>query len=469
MSYLKDQRRPLRHSLSAKLLWFTILFVMMAEVLIFTPSIARFRLDYITDKISDAHIAALALEATPTHMLSPQLEMQLLQYVDAYSVVLDMRGLERRLIMNRDMPPSIDANFDLRKENFVDLIGDAVMTLTRTENRVIRIVGPSPKDPGILVEVVIDEGPMRRAMYAYAWRILSVSIVISLFTAGLVYLSLQMMLVRPMRRITESMEQFRLDPDNATGAMVPSDRRDEIGIAQRELAQMQTELRAALHQKTRLAALGAAVTKITHDLRNILATALLVSDRLASSEDPTVKRVTPTLIASIDRAIALCVGTLRFAKEDTEAPRVTRFGLRDLVADAGMALSPQAPADAIWANQVSDQLTLQADRDQMFRVLINLGRNAFEARATRVAVSARLSDGQVEVEVEDNGQGIAPAARLHLFQAFAGSAKPGGTGLGLSIARDLMRAHGGDILLAESRPGATRFVLVLPVRQAAAA
>jgi signal transduction histidine kinase len=469
MSDREDERRSLRHSLSAKLLWLTILFVMVAEVLIFTPSVARFRLDYITDKISDAHIAALALEATPTHMLSPQLEMQLLQYVDAYSVVLDIHGMERRLMMNRDMPPAIDANFDLRKENFMSLIGQAIMTLMQTDNRVIRIVGPSPKDSGILVEIVIDEGPMRREMYSFASRIFTLSIVISLFAAGLVYLSLQLMLVRPMRRITESMERFRLDPDDATLAMVPSDRRDEIGIAQRELARMQTELRAALHQKTRLAALGSAVTKIAHDLRNILATALLVSDRLSSSEDPTVKRVTPTLLAAIDRAIALCVSTLRFAKDDTEIPRIARFGLRDLVEDAGMALSPQAPADARWVNEVSAQLSLDADRDQMFRVLVNLGRNAFEARATRVVVNARLADGRVEVAVEDNGQGLPPAARQHLFEAFSGTAKPGGSGLGLSISRDLMRAHGGDILLVESRPGSTRFVLVLPAHRAAAA
>ncbi|HUC60758.1 MAG TPA: HAMP domain-containing sensor histidine kinase [Alphaproteobacteria bacterium] len=469
MSDAKHERRALRHSLSAKLLWLTILFVMVAEVLIFAPSIARFRLDYIMDKISDAHIAALALEATPTHMLSPQLEMQLLQYVDAYSVVLDVHGLERRLMMNRDMPPAVDANFDLRKEGFMDLVGDAFMTLIQPDNRVIRIVGPSPKDPGILVEIVIDEGPMRRAMYSFAWNILSVSIVISLFTAGLVYLSLQMMLVRPLRRITESMERFRLDPEDATGAMPASDRRDEIGIAQRELAQMQTELRAALHQKTRLAALGSAVTKIAHDLRNILATALLVSDRLSSSEDPTVKRVTPTLLASIDRAIKLCVSTLRFAKDDTETPRVKRFALRELVEDAGAALSPQAPAESLWVNEVSAQLALDADRDQLFRVLVNLGRNAFEARATRVQVSAQLVDGRVEVAVEDNGQGIPAAARQHLFQPFGGTAKPGGTGLGLAIARDLLRAHGGDIALVESRPGATRFVLVLPMRRAAAA
>lgn len=468
MSDQQNSLPRLRNSLSAKLLLLTVLFVMVAEVLIYTPSIARFRLDYLQEKIGVAHIAALALEATPTHMLSPELEMQLLQYVDAYTVVLDMRGKERMLIMNRDMPPVVNANYDLSKENFFDFVVDAFVALAQIENRVLRVVGPSPKDPGIRVELVLDEGPMRQAMYDFSWRILSLSIVISLFSAGLVYLSLQLLLVRPMRRITEAMQQFRVDPENATNILTPGQRRDEIGVAQRELAQMQTDLRAALHQKTRLAALGAAVTKITHDLRNILATAQLVSDRLADSEDPTVKRVTPTLISAIDRAISLCINTMRFAKDEKAAPRLSHFPLRALVEDVGMALAPQAPEGAEWINQVADGLTIHADRDHMFRVFLNLGRNAYEAGASRVAISAHMEDSGFLVEVSDNGPGISPVARDRLFQAFAGTAKAGGTGLGLAISRDLLRAHGGDVQLAESKPGSTRFLLVLPARRAAA-
>ena len=459
----------LRQSLSAKLLALTILFVMVAEVLIYTPSIARFRLVYLEEHISAAHIAALALEATPTHMVSPQLEMELLQHAEAYSVVLDMRGQMRMLIMHGDMPPVVDANFDLRHGGFASLIADALVTLAQTDNRVIRVVAPSPKNPDILVEVVLDEAPMRRAMYAYSWRILSLSIVISLITVGLLYFSLQWLLVRPMRRITESMETFRTNPEDAGSVIAPSARRDEIGVAQRELARMQTDLRAALRERMRLAALGAAVAKITHDLRNMLATAQLVSDRLADSKDPTVKRLAPTLMAAVDRAIALCLNAMRFAKEESPAPERTRFPLRALVDDVGAALAPQAKPGSEWANEVAEGLAIDADRDQMFRVLFNLGRNAYEAGASGVAISARYIGGEVQVEVADNGQGIAPAAREKLFQAFAGTAKAGGTGLGLAISRDLIKAHGGDIRLVESRPGSTRFRLTLPARERAAA
>ena len=458
----------LRHSLSAKLLVFTVLFVMVAEVLIFTPSIARFRLDYLEEKIGAAHIAALALEAAPSHMLSPQLEIELLQYVDAYSVALDMHGNQRMLVMNRDMPPVIDKSYDLRKATLFSLIANALSTLAQTQNRVLRVVGPSPKNPGITVDLVLDEGPMRRAMYDFAWRILSLSIVISLITAGLVYLSLQWLLVQPMRRITEAMHQFRTAPEDESGSPMPSQRRDEIGIAQRELQRMQSDLRVALHEKTRLSELGAAVTKITHDLRNILSTAQLVSDRLADSKDPTVKRVTPTLLASLDRAISLCVNTLSFAREEKPVVAMTRFSLGLLVDDVGAALRLPLPETSRWINEVPREFWLRADRDQMFRVLLNLGRNAYEAGATKVTVSARHGEDGIALEIADNGQGISPAARDKLFHAFAGTGKPGGTGLGLAISRELLRAHGGDIRLAESRPGSTRFLLALPERCAVA-
>ena len=78
---------------------------------------------------------------------------------------------------------------------------------------------------------------------------------------------------------------------------------------------MQETVRQALRHNARLAALGTAVTKINHDLRNILSTARLISDGLADSEVPEVKRVTPRLLAAIDRAVALCTRTLSFTRE----------------------------------------------------------------------------------------------------------------------------------------------------------
>src|SRR3546814_6392586 len=115
-------------------------------------------------------------------------------------------------------------------------------------------------------------------MFDYSWRILNPSLGISSCTAALVYLSLHLLMVRPMRRITESMAAFRANPEMAADTLPPSERSDEIGIAQRELVTMQQGLRAALLQKTRLAALGTAVTKVHHPTRNTQAHTRLTPD-----------------------------------------------------------------------------------------------------------------------------------------------------------------------------------------------
>ncbi len=456
---------PLVRSLSARLLLLTIAFVMLSEVLIYAPSIARFRVTFLEGRLAAGHLAILALEATDDKMVTKDLEQELLAHVNAYSVALQKPQDARNLMLMVEKPGEIEGAFDLRKASFFGLIGDAFMTLWHGENRLLRVVGVSPKDPATLVDIVLDEAPMRTAMLDYSKRILALSFGIAFFTAALVFLSLHWLMVRPMRRITSSMISFRAQPEDATTSLPHSERGDEIGIAQRELTSMQEGLRSALQQKTRLAALGTAVNKINHDLRNILATAALVSDRLTGSDDPEVRRVTPTLMRAIDRAVNLCAQTLNFTREGPPILDLSHFDLFDLVQDVGEGLPRPASGQPAWLNRLEVGTDVEADRDQLFRVLSNLGHNAIQAGATEVAVSARRSGDRFVIVVADNGPGLPPRAREKLFQPFEGSARADGTGLGLAIARDLMRAHGGDIELETSDADGTCFCLVLPMTQ----
>lgn len=454
MSTRVTEMPPLARSLSARLLVLTIFFVMLAEVLIFAPSIARFRLAWFEERIAAAHLATLALEATPTRMVSPKLEKELLRHVGAYGVI-GYKPHSRNLMLSSDMPPKVDETIDLAKTTFFGLIGGAFMTLTHTRNRVLQIMGPSPQG-GEVVAVVLDENPLRFAMYAYSQRILLLSVVISIFTAALVYLALHWLMVVPMRRITSAMIAFRDNPELATSIIVPSDRNDEVGIAERELAAMQSRLRGALRQRQHLAALGEAVAKINHDLRNMLSTARLVSERLSNSPDPDVQRASPTLERAIDRAVALCAQTLQYV-EDRRDLTMTRFRLGAMVREAGQL----ADGNAIVAVEVPDDLAVTGDREELFRVFANLIRNAADAGAGRVTVRLR-SAAPVVIEVEDDGPGMPPRAVENLFRPFAGSARAGGTGLGLAIAREIMQAHGGAIELARTGATGTLFRLILP-------
>jgi signal transduction histidine kinase len=450
--------------LSARLLLLTIAFVMLAEVLIYAPSIARFRLVYLEERLADAHLAILTLDATPDQMVHEDLKRELLTHVEAFAVALT-RPQAGKLLLMIDTPRPIDVTYDLRDANPFGLIRDAFVTLWSGGDRVLRVLGSSPKDAAVLAEVVLDERPLREAMIGFSNRILALSLMISLITAALVYLTLHWLMVRPMRRLTESMIAFRQAPENAAQSFTPSKRGDEIGLAQREFAHMQEGLRAALLQKTRLAALGTAVTKINHDLRNILATARLISDRLDHSHDPEVRQVTPTLVEAIDRAVNLCAQTLNFTREGPPSLNLSRFDLAQLVQDVSRALPAQVNGQPVWQSLLEGGPEIEADRDQIFRVLSNLAQNAIDAGATRVEVSARLTDARVVVSVRDDGPGLAPRARERLFQPFAGTARPGGTGLGLAIARDLVRAHGGEIRLESTTGAGTTFAFELPVSQ----
>ena len=454
-------RTAIVSGLSARLLVLTVFFVMLSEVLIYVPSIANFRQTYLTSRLVDANLAAMALRATPDQAVSTELASELLDAADVRMVVLK-REKTRSLLLGEDTPPEVDASFDLRTEAPMMMIMRAFESLIEGE-RTLLVVGAFPDASPGFVEVILDEAALRAAMIDYSINILQLSILISLVTASLVFLSLHVLFVRPMRDITAAMIRFREGPENAGNVMPPSARRDEIGSARRELARMQREIRAALRQKTHLAALGSAVGKINHDLRNMLATAHLVSDRLAASDDPDVRRATPTLVAALDRAVALCTATLDYGKAEAPTPRAAHFRLRPLVDELMEHIGLDAESNVAWLNGVAPDFEVTGDRDQLFRVLQNISLNAMQAMRYDGAftVSAEHEDDRVVIELADEGPGLPARALEHLFEAFAGSARQGGTGLGLATARDLVRAHGGELELTKSDETGATFRITL--------
>ena len=455
--------RP-HESLSARLLVMTVVFVMLAELFIYTPSVARFRKVYLEERLERAYLATLAVEAMPEQIQNMDLDMILLDNTGNHAIVL--RKPDRRLLIAGDMPPRVDATFDLRANTAFGWVGDAFAALAQADNRVLRVLGDAPSRPGVEVEVLMDETPMRQEMYEFSKRIFQLSLVISLFTAGLVYVSLQWLIVRPMRRVTAAMEAFRRAPEDETRLFRPSDRSDEIGIAQRELAVMQQELRLALRQKDRLAMLGAAVTKVNHDLRNTLATAMLVGDRLATIDDPEVQRLVPRMFRAMDRAVNLCGQTLDYASATMPMLDLKPTELKGAIDLVGETLGQEAQANGEGAfmldNAVPPGLVLLTDLTQLLRVFENLGRNAVQAGARRVRVAAHRDGPAIFVEVADDGPGLPSPALERLFQPFTGSARAGGTGLGLVIAREIVHAHGGEIELAKTGPEGTLFRLRFP-------
>jgi signal transduction histidine kinase len=370
------------------------------------------------------------------------------------------RADSRILIIEMDMAADIDASYDLRHASWLTLIADALMVYVAPDDRIIRVVGEPGFDEGEFIEVVMGEAPLKAAMIRYGLDILGLSILISIITAALVYLSLDALLVKPMTKLTWNIVRFSERPEDPSRIINPSSRRDEIGTAERELSSMQRELAETLSQKTRLAALGLAVSKISHDLRNMLSSAQLLSDRLITVKDPTVQRLVPKLIASLDRAIRLCARTLDFGQAQETAPRRQRFELAPLVTEVGDSLGLPRPKLIGWSVDIEEALEVDADRDQLFRVLSNLCRNAVQAlesqdeAAGEIVVAARREGSVTVIEVADTGPGVPERARAHLFKAFQSVARKGGTGLGLAIAAELVQAHGGNLTLLDTEGGA---------------
>ncbi|NUH65675.1 HAMP domain-containing histidine kinase [Sulfitobacter sp. S0837] len=453
------------HSLSGRLLILTTIFVMLAEVLIFVPSIARFREEYMLTRLERAQIASLALLADD--MLDPALEEELLRNAEVFNVVL-RRDEARELVLASPLPRTVSQTYDLREASAWVLIRDAMLRLFLPGNEVVRVIGAPVREAGLLIEITMETAPMRVAMLDYGMRILMLSAVISVITAVLLFFAMRALLLKPIKRVAGHMQRYAAAPEDARRIIEPSAGVTELREAEEALKTLQTDLTQALKQKERLAQLGGAVSKISHDLRNILTSAQLFTDRIEMSEDPTVKRMAPKLVSSITRAVHLCESTLAFGKAEEPGPTLTRVRLAELVdevIDAERFADPET--DISFAADVPVGLTVRADPEQLYRVLANLIRNARQAIAAtgvpgEVHVLASEEGDVWRITVSDTGPGLPPKAREHLFTAFQGGARKGGAGLGLVIASELIRGHGGTLSLRRSDPEGTVFEINLP-------
>ena len=454
------------YSLSGRLLLLTIGFVMISVALLYFPMVARYHHQLLDDRINSAELAILPFTEAPGEQLSERLRVQLLARAGVDAVILRGGGQHQLFQLVGTEPPQVQAEYNAGETGLIEQIHDVIRCLFAPPNRTIRI--DANMGQGRSVIVIANEEPIRIALFTFSTRALALSVFVSALTSLLVFISLYLILVRPMQRMTAAMVDFRNNPEDPSRILHASSRRDEIGMAERELSTLQHELYGFLQQKTRLAQLGLAVAKIQHDLRNILASAQLASDRLARVDDPVVKRLAPRIVTSLDHAVTLATRTLRFGRADEHPPRRECFLLAPLIDEAAEAAIAEEKPELEFINATDPALEADADREQVFRVLLNLIRNAAEAVRERVRgvieIESMRGESGVAIRIRDNGTGIPVAVRAKLFQPFAASTRSAGTGLGLAIARDLARAHGGDVVLESTGESGTCFRIDIPDR-----
>ena len=464
---LADARTvPLSRGLSTKLLLLTIVFVLLAEVLIFLPWIASYQLSWLKERLSTAAAVSIVLVQGEPTSLSRAAQNDVLTAIGAKAIAVRDGGVSRLLVV-AEMPPQVDEHIDIANVGLVEGMTSALDTLFFGGERMLRVFGPVG-DSDKEFELIMPDYSLRNAMLRYSRNVAFVSLLISLFTAMLVYAAIDLIMIGPIRTMTRSMLSFSEAPDDPGRIIHPAARADEIGVAERELSQMQERLQKMLSEQKHLADLGLAVSKINHDMRNILASAQLMSDRLRLVKDPTVQAFAPKLLRALDRAVSYSEGVLAYGRTQEPAPSRRRLRLRQLVDDVHGLLDIEDGIE--FVNAVELAFEVDADSDQLFRVLTNLCRNAVQAMAAdsesalvrRLAVSAERMGSVSRIIVTDTGPGLPPKARENLFAAFRGSARSGGTGLGLAIAHELIRAHGGTVELVESIGGRTTFAVTIP-------
>jgi signal transduction histidine kinase len=459
---------PWHRRLSTKLLGLTILFVMIAEVLIFIPSIANFRLRWLEERLATAAAASVVLVQSDTGELSPALRNDVLMALGAKAIAVRTGGVSRLLVVS-DMPPSVDEHIAPMQVGAVAAMTGALDTLVSGGDRMLRVFG-RVGESDMEFELIIPDAGLRTAMLIYARNVAILSLIISLITAGLVFFAIHAILIRPIRELRYSMIAFARAPDDPARILQPRGRRDELGVAEEGLALLQTQMQRTLGEQKHLADLGLAVSKINHDMRNILASAQLMSDRLQAVDDPTVQMVAPKLVRAIDRAVGYTEGVLAYGRAQEPPPARRILRLARLVDDVHSMLGLEPQGGIEFVNAVDPDFEVDADSEQLFRVLNNLARNAVQAMSAdgdgavvrRLTVSAERSGSVSRILVEDTGPGLPPKARDNLFAAFRGAARSGGTGLGLAIAHELVRAHGGTLELVESIGGRTVFAITIP-------
>ncbi len=453
--------------LSARLLIVTVLIVVAANLLILPPNLAAFEEQRLLDRLRAAEVATLVKQSAPNGQVSDRVSQELLASAEVVQVSMGINN-ERHLILQ--MPRVARAPY------LVDLRGDSPLswlapfeTLFGGEGRMVRVMAKPRFLPGEFVEIVAPDAPLKHELLVQLIRLIGIALFTSVMAGAVVYLSLTFLLVRPMQRITRSMERFRADPEDPRAHIDPSGRRDEVGRAERELDRMQADLRAALSSRARLAALGEAVAKINHDLRNMLTSAQLASARMAASGDPKVAQAFPRLERALDRAVTLATNVLAFGKSDEPAPEKRSIAMRGAL-DAAAEEAGLSPSGVSLETKIPKGASVEADPEQLHRMLVNLLRNAreavdgVEARGGVGKVVAELTeDGDMDaLRLEDDGPGLPERAQANIFQPFVGSTRRGGTGLGLAIARELAQGHGGDVVLVRTGPEGTVFELRLP-------
>ena len=448
--------------LSGKLLVLTILFVLLAEAVIFFPSASSFRKDWLQERAISAGHLAIALNAAPESYNRMMLSETFMRDTDI-SVVKTTQNGKSQLVLGTP-PENTDLDvIDLR----TDLMGmqlRATLAAFTGKEGYFRVIAEPPPGEIESLEYLVPKRALQQAMEKYCHNILGLSILIAIITGVMLYSVLRYLIVKPLQCLSDDISEFEDDPSAPLKTKRTHDRKDEIGDLSRAFTEMQEGVQTSLEQRKRMADLGLAVSKINHDLRNVLTSAQLVSDRLAMDKDERVAKMGERLVRAVDRGVRIAEGVLEYGSEKEEILDLETVNLSQIAEEAANDTLRRYP-DVSFDNQIDPKLAAKADADHTYRIFQNLIRNAAQALKDRpnaiVSMEARNGGDKVYTVLSDNGPGLPDKVRETIFTPFSTGGGRGRTGLGLTISKELAEAQGGGIRLVSSDDQGTAFELTL--------
>lgn len=461
---------PIYYRMRTRLLLLITLAVFITEILIFMPAIANMQQTWLEEHHQSAKAISLILAATPDSMLSEELQNNVLVATDALAISIEEKHQKRELAVSRQLN-KIDEIVDLKDYSETKALLDSLTTLYFGGDKTLSIRGPI-EGTDIELEVTISDAHLREAMIQFTFHFILVSLTIAIVAATLIYVIVHELLVRPMQNIYVNMLDFVIEPHNPSRIMVPEARHDEVGLTQRRISVIESELQKSYAHQKHLANLGLAVSKINHDMRNILASAQLMSDHLSDAKDPMVRKIAPKLIKAIGRAVSYSQSVITYGRTQEPTPKRERICLRKLVDDVFESLTLPGSDQVTFHNLVSEDINVDADGEQLHRVITNLCRNSVQAmiehhddagcEKKQLSIRAHRNGASTVIDVEDTGPGIPEKAKEHLFTPFRGSTSQNGSGLGLTICEELIRAHRGTIKLVDDVKTGAHFEICIP-------
>ncbi len=449
-------------SISGRLAILTFGFVFLMSSITLFPALAIFRESELQERIEEAALVALALTTNPIPEIDIDQSSALLEKAQILDLAVIDEGQRKRLLLPYEKV-TLTGRVDLTNLSFINRFVDGFKCALNSEQGIYLISG-IPSFEFERVEAMVSIRTICSQVRMGASRFLFMSFGLALATSFLITFAVSRLVVRPVHFLTKTISNF--DGKGISKKVEIRNPIREFQNAEKSLKEMQDRVINSFEQQRRLATLGESVSKIQHDLRNMLSTAQLLADNLEESEDPKVRRSAPRLLRAIDRAINLSSQTLTYGNLHAHTPK---FSLGKLAPVINEVMEDEALLDS------SGNITFSVDCDQALevhtdfqilkRILQNLIRNARQALEElgegKILISVKENEG-INICVRDTGPGLKEETVQHLFEPFRGSTRSNGSGLGLAIGKELSELIGGSLKLSSTSSIGTEFLIELP-------